>query len=261
VANAAVAGMSLRAMTQMWTRWAARFQPDAVILYPTPAFYLGERTPTDPGPPPSRPRAAEPWWTLRIVGRAQDRIEYPPFIQRRRVARSLASLPPPTGDWNIGGVPSERLRHFEEDLDQLVQAIRHEGAALIVMTHATAFGGASDQAQDDALNAWRLAVPRASPDVLLQFEVLSAEAVRRVAARRGVALIDLAAHMNGRREWFAGDFLHFNDAGAAVVADVIARRLREDPAITAITSERSRGPRPGSDAAATGTSEPIRAVQ
>jgi len=38
--------------------------------------------------------------------------------------------------------------------------------------------------------------------------------------------------MNGRREWFAeGDAVHFNDAGAAVIADLIAQCLVNDPEI------------------------------
>lgn len=263
VVNAAVAGLSLRALTQMWNLWAARFLPDIVVLYPTPAFYLAENAPRDPGPPSRTQMRSEPWWTPRIVGRAEDVIEYPPFIQRRRVARALASRPPPSADWDITGVPADRLRQFEADLDVLTEAIQRDGASLLLLTHATAFGDTPTrhQAEEDALTAWQQSTPRATGPVLLQFERLAAQAVERVAMSRSVAFLDVAQSMNGHREWFAGDLLHFNDAGAGIVAGLIANRLVQDPAITESTAKRIRRPGRAGGAATIGRNARARALQ
>ena len=50
------------------------------------------------------------------------------------------------------------------------------------------------------------------------------QAVRKYARDRELVLIDLAAEMNGRREYFR-DLVHFNDAGARRAAALVHARL------------------------------------
>ena len=89
VVNAAIAGLTLRGIIRLWTGWGSRFGAQVVLVYPTPAFYLGHRAPQFPGPPPTTSRPSSPWWTPRLLGRAEDRIEYPDLVQRYRVRRAL----------------------------------------------------------------------------------------------------------------------------------------------------------------------------
>ncbi len=225
VVNAAVAGIPLPGITHLWNNWVARFQPSVVLVYPTPAFYLWDKPPTYPG----RPRAATddaPWWTPRLLQRAHDVLHYPAFIQRRRVARMIASaVAGHDSTWLFRDVPADRLHQYVTDLDSLVTAIRAAGATPVLLTHATRFTVPPDPADADLLNSWRQFLPRATTHAILAFEEATAQATRELAARRGVLVVDVARAMSGHREWF-GDFAHFTDQGAGVMAGVIADSLR-----------------------------------
>jgi len=232
VVNAAVPGLTLKGLVQLWKGWASRFRPDIVVVYPTPGFYLANSPPDFVKPPSGNPPAPPPWWTPRLLERAKDVFEFPAFIQRRRVARQLASLTSSEPGWAFSSLPADRLAQFEADLGLLADVVRDTGARVVLLTHATRFGGTPRADDEEALYAWRQFTPKASGDILLEFEQRAAEATVRAARRKGVALVDVRAVMNGHREWFAeGDALHFNDAGAEVIADLIAQRLLTDPEI------------------------------
>jgi lysophospholipase L1-like esterase len=226
VINAAIAGLTLRGIIPLWNGWGARFRPDVVMVYPTPAFYLGERSPKSPGPPPATPRAAPPWWSSRMLDRARDRIEYPDIIQHYRVRRGLAAATaaqPPA--WFFQNVPADRLAQFRNDLQELVGEIIARGAYPLLLTHATAFHNPPRPDETAALDAWRALGPKPTAQVLLDFEDASRRTALLVSEQMGVAVVDVAGHMNGRREWFADDYLHFNERGAGVVAELIAERI------------------------------------
>jgi lysophospholipase L1-like esterase len=66
--------------------------------------------------------------------------------------------------------------------------------------------------------------------VLLDFETATGRALIELASRRGWTVLDAASAMNGRSEWFAEDLIHFNEAGAAEMARIVARGvLATDP--------------------------------
>lgn len=232
VVNAAVAGLTLKGQIRLWQGWASRFRPDIVVVYPTPGFYLANNPPNFPKPPSGSPPEGPPWWTPRLIERAKDVFEFPAFIQRRRVAQRLDSLIRTEPGWAFATLPADRIELFEADLAALTDMIQATGARVVLLTHTTRFGAAPAPDDQEALHAWRQFTPKASAEMLLEFEARAAEATKRVADRTGAALVDVRAVMNGHREWFAeGDALHFNDAGAAVLADLIAQRLLTDPVI------------------------------
>lgn len=232
VVNAAVAGLTIKGQIQLWKGWASRFRPDVVVVYPTPGFYLANSPPDFPKPPSRDTPAPPPWWTSRLLQRAKDVFEFPAFIQRRRVAQHLASLTSSEPGWAFSSLPVDRLAQFEADLGMLTDVIQMTGARVVLLTHATRFGDTPATDDEEALYAWRQFTPKASAEILLEFEQRAAEATARTASRKGAALVDVRAVMNGRREWFAeGDALHFNDAGAGIIADLIAQRLLTDPEI------------------------------
>jgi hypothetical protein len=232
VINAAVAGLTLKGQVQLWTGWASKFEPDIVVIYPTPGFYLANSAPDFPKPPSRHPTDDPPWWTPRLLERAKDVFEFPAFIQRRRVAQQLASITRSEPGWAFSSLPADRLALFETDLELLTKTIQRSGTRVVLLTHATRFDGTPRAEDEEALNAWRQFTPKASAEILLEFEARAAEATARVATHTGAALVDVRGVMNGRREWFApDDALHFNDAGAGVIADLIARCLLTDPEI------------------------------
>ena len=225
VVNAAVAGMSVRSMHALWTHWASRFQPHIVAIYPTPGFYLGSVSPSDVSTRRSPPHPS-PWWTPRLMDRAVDRLEYPAFWQRRRVAGWLADARrgrPPS--WLYQQVPEDRLRDFLDDLEALVLAVSASGARPVLVTHATAFHLPPKENEMEALYAWYASAPRATGLVPIEFEHAAAEGMRNLSRRHGLALVDAAARMYGRREWFARDLSHFSEAGAGAMADLIALHI------------------------------------
>ena len=225
VVNASLFGLTLPAITRIWESWVREFGSQTVIVYPTPAFYLAERAPAAPGaPPPDDP--VSPWWTPRLLGRAVDLVQYPAFIQRRRVARDVAELEAAHAPgWFYEAVPEDRVMLFERDLDTLVAAITAAGATPLLVTHATGFQRPPSAPQLDALVAWQLLMRKPRGHVLLEFEDAARQATLRVASRRGVDVLDAAGLMNGHAEWFANDLLHFNDEGAAALAAALASRV------------------------------------
>jgi hypothetical protein len=229
VINASLFGLTLPAVTRIWESWVKEFGSQTAIVYPTPAFYLNNRPPAPPSAPPQVEDPGPPWWTPRLLGRAVDLVEFPEFIQRRRVARSAAALEAEhEPGWFFETVPAERVELFERDLDSLVSAIMAAGARPVLVTHATGFRRPPTPSQRDALEAWRLLMRKPRASVLLQFEDEARQATLRVGVRHGIGVVDAAAFMNGHEEWFAADRLHFNDAGAAKLAEALASHLTAD---------------------------------
>jgi lysophospholipase L1-like esterase len=233
VVNGAIAGMTVRTIGSFWDHWASRFNPDTVVIYPTPAFYLGDVRPADtplPGPVEKPIERPVRWWTPRMLDRARDVIQIPPFIQRQRVKRWLeeARAGRPSG-WLYDTVPEQRLLDFIDDMELLACKVSDGGAQAVVVTHASAFHDPPRREELDALQAWNASVPRATPSVLLEFERKAAEELLKLAASRGLIFVDAASYMNGRSEWFAGDRFHFSDEGASVIANLIATQLRRSP--------------------------------
>jgi len=230
VVNASLFGLTLPGITQLWENWAKQFGARTVIVYPTPAFYLNPNPPGPPGPPPATVDGP-PWWTPRLRGRAEDLIDFPAFIQRRRVAKDAAALEAEHDrSWFFETVPPERLAQYVHDLDTLVSAIRAAQASPVLVTHTTGFHRPPDDAtQIDAMEAWRLHMRKPRAPVLLAFEDETRQATLALAQRRGVDVVDAAGAMNGHQEWFAEDLLHFGDSGAARLAALLTAHLTAVP--------------------------------
>ncbi|MDP9202298.1 MAG: hypothetical protein M3P26_10275 [Gemmatimonadota bacterium] len=221
IINAAVAGMSLTGQIRLWDKWVSRFQPDIVVIYPSPAFYLSNEAPRFDSHR-TAPTARPPRLASRLVDRLRSRIEYPAFIQRRRVAKEIADARNgKPARWFYRQVPDERLALFREHLDSLISSVRARGAMPVLITHAMRFGVSLKGEDRDLLRSWVRFSPRATEEVLLAFELESAAMERDLAKTRGVPLVDAAAIMTGRTEWF-GDAVHFTDEGSSVMAGSIA---------------------------------------
>jgi hypothetical protein len=221
IINAAVVGMSLTEQIRLWDKWVSRFQPDIVVIYPSPAFYLSDQAPrfrSYGAVPAARP----PRFASRLVDRLYSRIEYPAFIQRRRVAKAIADARNgKPAEWFFRQVPDERLALLRQHLDSLISSVRARGAIPVLVTHAMRFGASIKGEDRDLLRSWVRFTPRATEEVLLAFELESAVMERDLAKTRGVPLVDAAAIMTGRTEMF-GDAVHFTDEGSSVMARSIA---------------------------------------
>ena len=83
-------------------------------------------------------------------------------------------------------------------MDNLVTRIAGENARVILVTHATAFHRPPQPDEADELLAFNLFSPRASEQMLLDFEDAAARGLIDLGARRGIPVVDAAAEMNGR---------------------------------------------------------------
>lgn len=221
IINAAVVGMSLTGQVRLWDKWISRFRPDIVVIYPSPAFYLSNEAPRFDSYR-TAPTARPPRLASRLVDRLKSRIQYPAFIQRRRVAKEIADARNgKPARWFYRQVPDERLALLRQHLDSLISTVRARGAMPVLMTHAMRFGDSLSGEDRDLLRSWVRYTPRATEEVLLAFELESAAMERDLAKTRGVPLVDAAAIMTGRTEWFE-DAIHFTDEGSSVMAGSIA---------------------------------------
>jgi lysophospholipase L1-like esterase len=230
VINTAIAGMTVNGMIRYWHAWLASFKPDVVVIYPPPLFYLHE-------PPPwggrkakaaTAPKAPEPApLRSRLVFRLKDMVHMPAFIDQWRTRRQVAALlEGKSDDWVFRSVPQDRLDHFVADVAELARTIEQSGARPVLLTHAIRAANPPRPEDHWDLFGMRVHLPRASEEVMVAFEEEVAQRVRALASQRGWPLVDVAARMNGRREWFA-DLVHFNDEGAGVIAGLVAEQLRQ----------------------------------
>jgi len=229
VVNTAIAGMSLPAQIQLWDKWVSQFRPDIVVLYIPPAFYLSDDPPSFPAPTRSGPDSPSTRFVPRLLDRLKDRIEFPEFIQRRRVAKSIDRAVAGKPDtWFYRDLPADRLALYRTHMDSLISNIRATGAVPVLVTHAMRFGDPPKPDDADLLMSWHKFTPRATADVLLAFERAAAATTRDIAREQGLQLVDVAAAMTGHTEWFA-DFTHFDDNGAGIIAGAIAKAVERVP--------------------------------
>jgi hypothetical protein len=227
--NGALPGMTLPTITQDVRLRVIGFDPDVVVLYATPAFYLGGRAPQAARPDstgilrePGLARAFYP----RGWARVRDQLKglTPEIIETWLRARRVEQVVRRRGSaWRYTELPADRVAEFESELRRFVGAVRGIGAEVVLATHGNAFASGS---LSPALPGWRVAWekfhPRATADVLVAFDSAARAAVLRVAADSGVVAADVADRLaQAPRTGFA-DYAHFNDLGAAIAAGAMA---------------------------------------
>ena len=240
VINAAITGLPTTGQIQLWENWVSRFEPGVVVIYASPAFYLSNEPPEFHALKRGGATTPSASFAPRLVTRLKDRIDYPDFIQRRRVMRKIASaIRGKPATWIYRDVPDDRIALFRLHLDSLVTSVRATGAVPVLVTHAMRFGASMNQEDRDLLRAWRQFSPRATEAVLIDFELTAAGTVRQEAHDRNVPLVDVASVMTGHTKWFA-DPIHFNDTGAGVIAGTIARTVERIPASASSVASRAQ---------------------
>lgn len=225
VLNAAFIGMSMPTQEQDLRLRIAALDPDVVVLYPTPVQYLKDSVPLAT-PPDTTTDAGRMvwrnWLALRVIGRIDDHL-WGIIPARIRNYWRHRELDDETG-WRFAGVPADRLAQYETDLRRVIATVRSIGAQPVLMTHADVFmaEGATNRL---LIEQWRQFYPRTVGNALLQFDSAAAVLTRDVARERSVPLVDLAAIVRDRLPRpvgrFFGDYAHFTDAGASVVAEAL----------------------------------------
>ena len=195
-----------------------------VVIYPSPANAIGLTAPVclAPAGPVANPDDPAGWFRFPAKLAQRVRSIAPPMILD--AARQLAIRWATRDEPPMQTVPQATLDAFREDMRCVVRTVRERGAAPILATHASYFGGAGSADDRRQLTAWRRYYPALREDGLVDLERRANDLIRSVAAEQGVVLADAAREIPGGPSHFA-DFAHFNDAGAARMARLIANTV------------------------------------
>lgn len=236
VINAALPGMGMPAMVPYYQRVVAGLHPDVVVLYPNPSFYLDVNPlPSVLNPPPTRaapplgldPEVLRP----RVIAKGRDALKA--LLPRMLVTqfrewrlRQLRAAHPPGWVWET--VPADRMALFGEQLDRLLDTIQATGTTVILATHTNRFVGAS--AAEVALDRRHLVdpiynyYPRATPRVMIAVDSAANTVLREIGEKRHLTVVEIYGRIPPGASYF-GDYVHFTDRGAGVVASILSDAL------------------------------------
>lgn len=248
VINAALPGMTLPPMIDFFTRVVAPVQPQMLLIYPTPDFYLFN----DPQPEVLTPPSFTPpgpirlgRWSLpadffvpRLADKGRDALKdlVPNFVveteREWRLSRVRSAHEP---DWVWQSVPESRIALLRRHLERLITVVQAAGVSVVLVSHTNRFVGApSDTLGRDRrylVNVMSLYYPRASKRVLLEVDSAANGVIRQLAAEHGTGLVEVEGRIPPDSRHFA-DYVHFTDAGAEAMAQIMAAsviRLAYDP--------------------------------
>jgi hypothetical protein len=229
VINTGFPGMSLPRMCQFFEKVVKTLQPDVVVVYPSPQFYLDMKVPSE-----------KTFANFNFLERNEER-KFEPRLKRKLKIVLKKILPPSLQTLirrliieytrNQLGIreawerpPPKRLAAFQRHLERLVQEIKAMGCQVILATHANRFGTCLDGVNVFHMYAWILYYPSVTPLGMLKMEESANDMIRKVAAKYRVSVADLADILSGRSENFA-DFSHFTDEGSRKVAEVLSKAI------------------------------------
>jgi lysophospholipase L1-like esterase len=139
--------------------------------------------------------------------KAQGASEVPEAIQQETLRKYRESLP-----------------YYRERLEKLVRVSRSHNIEPVLITQPTLYGPGLDPVTGVDLEKIRLGE---NLNGALMYGVVEMynDALRQVGAKEGVLVIDLARQMP-RHSAYYYDYLHYTEAGAAQVAEIIYRGLK-----------------------------------
>lgn len=218
VVNAACFGLNVARMQRLLEDPLPGVAMNYLALYPTPHFYLDSQLPGEDKPLESAP-AAQPF-VSRLLTKSRDVAKsfLPGALQDYlRSLQTRQALQGTDEEWLWTEPPAERLALFESQMRSMLAAATAIDVRVAVLTHANAFHR-QPSIDQSKLQAWQKFYPRASGEVLIEFDRAANEITRALAAEYKVTLIDMAEVVQGKPGLFA-DFSHFTDSGATLAAD------------------------------------------
>ena len=227
VLNAAIPGASPNQTARHWRTRLRQFSPDLVIYYPTASFILEpeERLAT----PKGNQQSKLPMVDLRMAGKLRTTykrwtpVSMQTAIRRFLIMRELSRHSP---EWLLTSVPIARVEAFRITIESLVDAVRADGAAMILATHANQVTGLTADADRTLLLAWRSQMPNRTEFCILETERRANEVVKDVAGRNGVPVAGVDAAIPKTSQYFS-DYQHFTNKGAEFVAKLLVPLVLE----------------------------------
>jgi hypothetical protein len=195
-------------------------QAKAVVIYPSPANYIGTtealcNKPTRPVPDDvgvldqfrikakieTLAKATTPPWMLTLFR------EYSVWRQASTVE-------------TLERVREQTIDAFKTDMRCAAEAAQRAGAKVVFATHATYFGGTLRADDRPMMIAWRRFYPELSESGFLDLESRANDALKIVGQQMGITVVDASASIPPGATYFA-DFVHFTDAGALQMANLL----------------------------------------
>lgn len=204
-------------------------QAKAVIIYPSPANYIGTTEPLCNKP--IRPVSNElaPLDHIRIKGKVEElaKRNTPAWLMtqlRRYIIWSDVSKVTV-----VDRVPQSTIEAFKTDISCAARAAQQAGATVILVTHATYFGQELKLADRPMMTSWRRFYPELSESGFLDLEQRANAAVEVVGVDLNATVVDASRSIPPGSANFA-DFVHFTTAGAGQMAAILK------PAVLTATS-------------------------
>lgn len=202
------------------------------IIYPSPANYFGTKEPLCGKPTYPVPTLLGAMDYLRIGGKIEQLV-------KKYMPAEMQTLYRQYGIWRatqnasvLDAVPASNIQALKTDLACAAKAARQAGATVILVTHANYFGPSLRPQDLPMMMAWRRFYPLLSEAGLLDLEQRTNMAIKELGAELAVPVVDAAKHIPTGQAYFA-DFVHFTDAGAQRMAQLLA------PAIAIMAPTRS----------------------
>lgn len=117
----------------------------------------------------------------------------------------------------------ESLKYYRTRLEKLLRVSRAHGIEPVLITQPTLYGPGTDPVTGVELEKIKLG-EKLNGALMHAIVELYNNTLRQVGAREGVLVIDLAREMPGNSAYYY-DYLHYTEAGAAAVAEIVYRHL------------------------------------
>ena len=224
VINAGIPGMRVGSGVTYLYDIGRDLHPRVVVIYPTPTHYIGVTHPYcgRPVAPPEAPPGG--LFESRLAEKVKDRLKGLLPASGLTLLRRIGIAWTVRSGKVLDRVQPESLDALRADLQCALKAVRDDGAAPILVTHANRFGRTPRADDDYWLTGWRLQYPRMRQSALLDLETRANDVIREVASQEQVQVVDAAAALSGDPENFA-DHVHFTNTGADKMALLLSRAV------------------------------------
>lgn len=207
-------------------RGIKQFHAQMVVIYPSPANYIGSEKPLCDQPTAPVPDQIGIKDRIRLTGKVEQLSKkvLPPSMmtmwREHDIAKSVQGLAV------LDKVPDSNIQSFKTDLACAVRTAQQAGAKVVLATHATYFGTTLREADRPMMTAWRRFYPELKEEGFLDLERRTNAAVKALAQEMRVPLVDADQAIPPGPDNFA-DFVHFTDAGAARMAQLLTQPILE----------------------------------
>lgn len=217
VVNIAYPGLSIGSIQIRLDEILETLKPRVATIYPNLADYIA---------PPEKWRLSQrpsggPLSHIRIYSRVRELLKQTLPEALQTYLRDRETHQATAGIEVMERIPESSLERFRADLMRLIGKLRKHGVEPVLVTHATIFGDEVDPEERGQLVAWRKFYPQLAEDGFVDMERRLNGVLEEVAEAESLTLVDADSVLSGRHEYFA-DFVHFTDAGSALMAATVA---------------------------------------